>query len=87
MDSDALGALKETIRPVPVGRALTLSEAARASKLNAEVARFYAALAMARRILDLAGVIDERLELELLRRAEQLGRALDAEGGGGEERA
>lgn len=93
MNGASLRALEAAVRPVAIGGALTLEQAASAVRLNREIARFHAALAQAREIVRLAGVIDDRLRNELLARGAQLvharealGRELAA-GGRGEARA
>jgi hypothetical protein len=92
MNGASLRALQEAVKPVAITGSLTLEQGSRAVSLNREIARFHAALSQARRILGLAGVIDERLEREILARAAQLVRAredLEAEllAGGAEARA
>jgi hypothetical protein len=72
MNGAVLRALKEQVRPVAITGALTLEQAAAAVRLNRDIARFHAALSQAEQILHLAGVLDERLRLELLTRAAQL---------------
>lgn len=91
MNGASLRALQEAVRPVAITGALTLEQAGRAIRLNRDVARFHAALAQARRILELAGVIDGRLRDEILARGLRLAQAREAmedelAGGGGEAR-
>ncbi len=73
-----LRALEDSVRPVAITGALTLEQAASAVQLNRDVARFHAALAQARHILQLAGMLDERLRGEILARAAHLSRAREA---------
>lgn len=75
MNGASLRALQEAVRPVAITGALTLEQAARAVQLNRDIARFHAALAQARRILELAGVIDGRLRDEILARGLALAQA------------
>lgn len=75
MDCTSLAALKARVRPIGLSGALTLEQASTAERHNCEVARFHAAVAQAHRILELAGVLDDRLEHELVARATQLARA------------
>lgn len=78
MNGASLRGLEERVRPVAIHGALTLEQAARAVRLNREIARFHAALVQARRILGLAGVIDDRLREEILARCAHLVQAREA---------
>jgi hypothetical protein len=78
MNGASLRALEDSVRPVAITGALTLDQAASAVRLNREVARFHAALAQVRRIVRLAGVVDDRLSEELFARAAQLVKAREA---------
>ncbi len=78
MNGASLRALEESVRPVAIGGTLTLELGARAVLLNRDIARFHAALKQARRILGLAGVVDDRLRCEILARGAQLARAREA---------
>jgi hypothetical protein len=78
MDGAKLRALEHSVRPVALTGALTLEQAASAIRLNREIARFHAALAQVRRMIQLAGVVDTRLREELLARAAQLVKAREA---------
>jgi hypothetical protein len=72
MDHHSLTTLKRRIRPLRVTGTLTLEQASAAGALNRDVARFRAAVTQAERILELAGVLDDRLERELAARAIEL---------------
>lgn len=72
MDRATLETLKRMIRPISLNGTLTLEQASSAANLNFDIARFHAAVAQAERILKLAGVVDDRLEHELMARALQL---------------
>jgi hypothetical protein len=78
MSGASLRGLDERVRPVAIHGALTMEQAARAIRLNREIARFHAALAQARRIIGLAGVLDERLRDEIFARCAHLVRAREA---------
>jgi hypothetical protein len=82
MDQATLATLKRMIRPVSLAGAMTMERAASLASLNFEVARFHAAVIQAERILGLAGILDERLERELVARALELARLREALVGG-----
>jgi hypothetical protein len=66
MDQGTLATLKHMIRPISLDGTLTLEQASSVGNLNSEVARFHAAVTQTERILALAGVVDDRLEHELM---------------------
>jgi hypothetical protein len=78
MDQATLATLKRMIRPVSLAGAMTMERAASLASLNFEVARFHAAVIQAERILELAGILDERIERELVARALELARLREA---------
>lgn len=72
MDRTALSQLKALVSPMALSGALTLEQASSAMRFNEGVAQFHRALAYAERSLDRDGLLDGRLERELLDRAAQL---------------
>lgn len=72
MDHLSLTALKRRIRPLRVTATLTLEQASAVGALSRDVAKFRAAVTQAERLLELVGVLDDRLERELAARAIEL---------------